>query len=111
MYALMGGAALVGAAVAYHFLSKGSEVEDSLDDDLAELGPLELDAYGHIEFKQFLKIFQICSFYGKTQFSDRKRNYIKERREALQNKNDQRYEEIVVQMTQEEEMLVQQKLM
>jgi len=35
MYALVGGAALVGAAVAFHLLSKSSdEVEDSLESDL-----------------------------------------------------------------------------
>ena len=36
---------------------------------------------------------------------------IAERREAFKNKDDKRYEEIVMQMTQEEEMLVQKKLM
>ena len=56
LYALIGGAAVVGAAVAYHFMSK-SEAEDTLDDDLDELGSLELDENGRIKFEQFLKIF------------------------------------------------------
>lgn len=68
-YALIGGAALVGAAVAYHlFNTSKEEADDGLDEDLEQLGPLELDAMGRIEFRQFLKIFQICSYYGKTQF-------------------------------------------
>lgn len=70
-YALIGTAALVGAALAYQLFSKSddSEAEEALDSDLAQLGELELDAHGNIEFKQFLKIYQICSFYGKTQFA------------------------------------------
>ena len=66
-YALVGGVAIVSAAVAFHFLSRGTEeADDGLDDELAALGPLELDAYGRIEFEQYLKIFKICAFYGKS---------------------------------------------
>ena len=108
MYALMGGVAVVGAAVAFHFLSKSSEeVDDALDADLAELGELELDSRGIIEFKQFLKIFQICSFYGKTQFAERKREFINKRRQALKDNDENTYKQIVMSMTQEEELLVQ----
>jgi len=67
MYALIGGVAVVGAAIAFHFMSKeGDSADSGLDDDLDQLGPLELDENGRIKFEQFLKIFQICSFYGKT---------------------------------------------
>ena len=77
-YALLGGAALIGAAVAYHFFSTSeTETDAGLDEDLEQLGALDLDAQGRIEFKQFLKIFQICSFYGKTQFAERKREFIR----------------------------------
>jgi hypothetical protein len=57
MYALIGGVAVVGAAVAFHILSRSSEADEELDGDLEQLGPLELDTNGTIEFKQFLKIF------------------------------------------------------
>jgi hypothetical protein len=58
VYALLGGAAIIGAAVAYHLFSKSSEeAEGDLDADLDELGPLELDENGRIKFEQFLKIF------------------------------------------------------
>lgn len=84
VYALLGGAAVIGAAIAYHFYSSSTEgVEDEMDAHLDELGPLQKDHYGNIKFDQFLKIFQICSVYGKTQFSERKKQLIKERREAL----------------------------
>jgi len=111
MYALVGGAALVGAAVAFHLLSKSSdEVEDSLESDLEQLGALQLDANGRIEFAQFLKIFQICSFYGKTQFNARKKEMVAKRRQAFKAGDESTYEQLVMQMTQEEEMLVQSKL-
>lgn len=111
-YALIGTAALVGAAVAYQFFSKGeeSEADDALEGDLAQLGPLELDGSGNIEFRQFLKIFQICSFYGKTQFAIKKKDYIARRRQALKDNNKALYEQIVIEMTQAEENLVQTKL-
>ena len=78
LYALIGGAAVIGAGAAYYFLSQAetSSTEDALDDDLDQLGALELDDNGRIEFDQFLKIFQICSFYGKTQFAERKKQMI-----------------------------------
>lgn len=45
MYALIGGAAIVGAAVAFHFLGKGGEeADETLDNDLEKVGPLELDS-------------------------------------------------------------------
>jgi hypothetical protein len=110
VYALLGGAAaLVGAAVAFHYLTRGTE-DETLDADLEQLGPLELDMNGRIEFRQFLKIFQICSFYGKTQFAEKKKQYVAQRREALRANDLRLYEEIVQKMTQEEEMLVQTKL-
>ena len=111
-YALLAGAAVVGSAIAYHFLSNSTEeaTDDGLDADLDQLGALELDAEGRIDFAQFLKIFQICSFYGKSQFLVRKKELIVKRREALKNNDTQLYEQTVMQMTQEEEMLVQTKL-
>ena len=111
LYALIGGVAVVGAAIAYHFMAKGESAEDTLDDDLDELGSLELDENGRIKFEQFLKIFQICSFYGKTQFAERKKQLIAQRREALKAGDEKKYEEIVMNTVQEEEMLVQTKLM
>ena len=35
LYALIGGAAIVGAAVAYHMASKSAEEADDIEDDLA----------------------------------------------------------------------------
>lgn len=42
-YALIGTAALVGAAIAYHMISKSeeSDAEEALESDLAELGALD----------------------------------------------------------------------
>lgn len=107
MYALIGGAAVVGAAVAFHYAnSKATDDGPSLDDDLEELGALEKDDQGYIKFEYFLKIFQICSFYGKNQFARDKKQFIADRRAALKNNDDKKYEEIVMEMTQREELLV-----
>lgn len=66
LYALIGGVAVVGAAVAYHLASKSTEEAEDMDDDLAQLGQPEYEPNGMLKFEYFLKIFQICSFYGKT---------------------------------------------
>jgi hypothetical protein len=49
-YAIMGGVALAGAAAVYLFYSKSDEGENVLEDELDQLGALELDANGVIEF-------------------------------------------------------------
>ena len=108
LYALLGGAAVAVAAIAYS-MSKGSE-ETTTDDILDQLGPVERDVSGMLKFDYFLKIFQICTVYGKTQFGDRKKEMIALRREALKEGDDKKYETIVLQMTQEQEQLVQSKL-
>jgi hypothetical protein len=77
LYALIGGVAVVGAAVAYHLASKASEEADNIDEDLEQLGPPEYEKNGHLKFDYFLKIFQICSFYGKTNFASKKREFIR----------------------------------
>jgi hypothetical protein len=41
-----------------------------------------------IEFQQFLKIFEICSFYGKSQFAKEKKEFLRQRRQALENKDE-----------------------
>ena len=110
LYALIGGAALIGAAVAYH-LATASE-GDGIDDDLDSLGPLELEeGTGMMKFEYYLKVLQICTFYGKGQFKDKKKDYVARRRQALKAGDDKQYEMIAMQMTQEEEMMVQTKLM
>ena len=111
LYALLGGVAVVGAAIAFYAVSK-EKVEDEADmeDDLAELGEPQFEASGMLKFEYFLKIFQICSFYGKTQFKIKKKEFIRLRRAALDKGEDKEYEGIVMAMTQEEEMLIQSKL-
>lgn len=59
MYALIGGAAIVGAAVAYHLASQKASDDDAdtLDNDLEELGEIQKDEQGFLKFDYFLKIF------------------------------------------------------
>lgn len=49
-----------------HFLAGKSEEEELLDDDLKDLIDLDRDEYGFIKFDKFLRIFEICSQYGKS---------------------------------------------
>jgi hypothetical protein len=83
-YGVIAGAALVGAAAVWYLLNgkssdaattEGVNHEDAMDEDLEQIGEIEIED-GHIKFEQFLKIFEICSFYGKTQFQVDKKNYI-----------------------------------
>jgi hypothetical protein len=61
MYALMGGVAVVGAAVAYTIYASKAETETSdeptIDDELESLGAPEYEANGMLKFEYFLKIF------------------------------------------------------
>jgi len=66
MYALMGGVAVVGAAVAYSvYAGKAEQETDTIEDDLAAVGEPQYEANGMLKFEYFLQIFHICSFYGK----------------------------------------------
>jgi len=81
-YALIGAGAVVAAAVAFYLLSdkEDAEADDNLNEDLKELGELQLDDRGNIEFQQFLQIFKICAFYGKTHFAQRRKELVAARR-------------------------------
>ena len=62
VYALVGGAvAIVGAAVAYTiYSSKAEQVvteEESIENELEELGEPAYEANGMLKFEYFLKIF------------------------------------------------------
>jgi hypothetical protein len=79
MYGLLGGAAvLVGAALISHYLSQ--KEPDPFDDDINCLGALQRDATGHIEFEQFIKIFEISANHAKIEFAEKKKAFIAERR-------------------------------
>lgn len=96
-YALIGGAAVVLAAISYHYMTnKASDtVEADIDEDLDKLGPLKRDANEMIDFDYFIKIFQISSFYAKNQFAKKKKEFVANRRQAARDNDDKKYEEIV----------------
>jgi len=102
-YALFGGAALVGAAVLYYLTnsadSKNAEgltvdeqekFDENLDEDLEKIGEIEYED-NHIKFTQFLKIFEICSYHGKTLFAEQKKTFIARRRQALKDGDEAQY--------------------
>ena len=118
-YGVIAGAAIVGAAAIWYLMNgKSSDAatsgevdhEDAMDQDLEAIGEIEIED-GHIKFEQFLKIFEICSFYGKTQFQVEKKSFIAQRRQALKDGDEEQYTRLVDEMTKKEESLVQEKLM
>ena len=79
IYSLVGGAAvLVGAALLTHYLSQ--KEPNPIDDEIDSLGNLQRDATGHIEFEQFIKIFEISANHAKSEFSAQKKDFIAKRR-------------------------------
>jgi len=102
-YALLGGAAVVGAAVLYYLTNsaesknadgltaaEADKFEENLDEDLEKIGEIEYED-GHIKFTQFLKIFEICSYHGKTLFAEQKKTFISNRRQALMDGDEAQY--------------------
>jgi acid phosphatase class B len=102
--------AIIGASVAYHMFSSKTEADDELDHDLEQLGPLEMDPSGSVRFDYYLKILQISMYYGKKQFAPDRKEYLRKRREALSENDEKTYENLVIQMQQEEDMLFQRRL-
>ena len=109
LYALIGGAALlVGAAIISHM---SSESEPSpIDDDLDKLGPLKREENGqYLDFEYFIKVFELSTTYAKMKFSVKKKEFVAKRREAID--NDEEYKKIVMEMTQEEEKIIESQMM
>jgi len=79
-----------------------------MDEDIAKLGALTRDENGYIDFEYVIKIYEISSYYAKTAFSQKKKGYLEQRRKVKNNTD--KYREIVKQMTNEEEMIIQDKL-
>lgn len=77
VYGLIGGAALlIGAAIISHYTSGQSAEDQQIDDEIEKLGPLQRDNTNHIQFDQFIKIFEISSLHAKNEFSKKKKQYI-----------------------------------
>lgn len=109
LYALIGGATLlVGAAIIAHF---SQTVEDSpIDDDLDKLGPLKREEDGrYLDFEYFIKVFELSTTYAKMKFSIKKKEYVSKRRVAIN--DDEEYRKIVMEMTQEEEKIIESQMM
>jgi len=58
---------------------------------------------GTLKFEFFIEFLSKCDFKGKNLFDERKKELCKERRTALQAKDDPTYSKKVVEMMKEEE--------
>ena len=97
IYGILGASAVVvGAAILSHYFSGGGK-SDPLKEKLDELVPLQRDSSGHIDFEQFIKIFELSSASAKAEFADRKKNFVRDRRGVMNDK--EAYRKFVIQMT------------
>ena len=103
VYGLLAGAAVLVGAVLYHQYSSSDEPDMS-----ESIGPLKRDQSGHIDFEQFIKIFEVSSAKAKVQFATKKKEYIEQRRKVLSDQ--EAYKRIVIQATQEEEGIINSNL-
>ena len=102
VYGIAGAAALlVGAFIMY-------KMGDGEQEEQISIGPLKRDGQGYIDFDQFIQIFEISSAAAKTQFAAKKKVFVQDRRKVMTDK--EAYQKIVMQMTQEEEQIINTKL-
>ena len=85
LYAALGGAALIGAALAFHFMSQseGAQSSDALIEEIAALGEPKRDQNGLLSFHYYKELFLIVNKYVKERNAANKQEMVAERREAL----------------------------
>ncbi len=65
-YLLLGGAAIVALSIAYHYATNSALLKDEdMEEIINEIGELEFDEKGIINFDQFLKILKAGTILGK----------------------------------------------
>jgi hypothetical protein len=99
----------------YFFQSSKTEEEEhaASEDEEGEIDSLvvEREADGKLTFESFIEIFRFSSRHAKSAFAAKRQEFVAERRQAGRDGDEKRYREIVEQMTQEEERLINDKLM
>jgi predicted ATP-binding protein involved in virulence len=123
MYALGAGAALVGAALIYHFVSKTSVEDDDAVPQLEvdsefiaeELKKSGLDqivrgANNTLENNYFLKLLQFVGAETREQSKERRAYLTKQRREAYKKEDWEAYQECVSKAVSEEDIVAQKIL-
>ena len=124
MMALGAGAALIGAALVYHFVSKtdaegedGAVPEMEIDEEFiaAELKKAQLDvvarsAQGGMDTNYFLKLLQFVGAETRESTKERRQYLTKTRREAYKKQDWDAYTEVVRKATKEEDQAAQKIL-
>lgn len=103
VYALIGVGALVGGAIAFHYLSGKESSNQQCFDDIDSLGPPKKNANGLLDFQYYKNVFVIINKHSKSRFADEKKNFVAARRRALKANNDAEYKNVVKEMIQKEE--------
>ena len=100
IYAVLGAGVLVGAALAFHFLTnkQGASSTSLVFDEIEALGPAKKEPNGFLAFPYYKDIFLIISKHSKARFSDEKKDLLTKRRKAHKDGNQHEYKEIVKDM-------------
>lgn len=69
-------------------------------EDKRSLLPLQRERSGMLAFKHYFRILELSHQYRENEFLEKKRECIKNRRRALANSDENKYESIVLQMMQ-----------
>ena len=91
---------LVGGAIALYYLTRedeeGKEGQrnggwDEIEQLESLLGVPRKDAEGFLEFGYFIQAFEIVHMKGKRDFEKKKKDWVKERRQALERGDEKHY--------------------
>jgi hypothetical protein len=79
--------------------------------DIKELEPVSKKYDGDLHFSSFIEVYYRVNKHAKTSYEPEKREFLKERREALKRNDTAKYEETVIKMAKREEDLLNADMM
>ena len=103
-YIALGVGALVTVALLFNNANSKDSKEQGMYDQISALGPPQKGQNGLLTFDFFKQVFMIVNKYSKEKFSEQKKEYLAQRRQALKDGEDAKYSELVKQAMQKEEM-------
>ena len=102
-YAAITAGLLVSGGLAFHLLKNYSGVNRKCFKEIDQLGPVQKDINGMLNFNYYKEVFMIISKYAKESFWDEKKKLLEHRRKCLREGNLVEYREIVRDMISKEE--------
>jgi hypothetical protein len=100
-----GAAALIGAAVIFHYATSGKVPTSQVFDEIDALGPAKKEMNGMLSFMYYKDVFAIIQRHAKGKFSAEKKQLMEKRRRLLKENNMGEYKELVKEMISKEEQI------